>query len=222
MDNPRFVDDENIPLVHDEDDYEDYNTPNTSRVDKTSFITTEKEPTSTLQLKQKVKRDELAALYKHLNVTGNLDLIDLDQFKLTTDPKKGATIFEFYNGDKWVSLTKQIVEVLAPKTLRDRFGRQKTMKNFLATVETPPALERSFKAATKLRRELPTDIEMESIPLTKLSCLVEEINAKTREAAQNTDLDIGEFLGIDKALQSIKGELVHNTSRLTEIKERGG
>ena len=57
MDNPRFVDDENIPLVQDEDvDYDDYNTPNTGRVDETSFAmpgSTDKE--TTLRLRQKVK-----------------------------------------------------------------------------------------------------------------------------------------------------------------------
>ena len=38
MDNSRFVNDENIPLVHDENiSYDDYDTPNTSRVDKTSL-----------------------------------------------------------------------------------------------------------------------------------------------------------------------------------------
>ena len=38
MDNARFVDDEKIPLVHDKDiNYDDYYTPNTSRVDETSF-----------------------------------------------------------------------------------------------------------------------------------------------------------------------------------------
>ena len=35
--NPRFVDEETIPLVQDKD-YDDYNTPDTSRVDNTSFI----------------------------------------------------------------------------------------------------------------------------------------------------------------------------------------
>ena len=38
MDNPRFIDEEDIPLVHQDKDYDDYNTPNTSRVDETSFI----------------------------------------------------------------------------------------------------------------------------------------------------------------------------------------
>ena len=81
-------------------------------------------------------------------------------------------------------------------------------------------MERSFKAATKIRRELPTDIKIESIPLGELSSLVENIHVKTRETSQNTDLDMREFLGIDKALQSIQGELLNNTSKLTEINKR--
>ena len=39
------------------------------------------------------------------------------------------------------------------------------MKSVLSLDETPSALERSFMAATKLTCELPTDREMESIPL---------------------------------------------------------
>ena len=81
-------------------------------------------------------------------------------------------------------------------------------------------MERSFNAATKIRRELPTDIQIESIPLGELSSLVENIHVKTRETSQNTDLDMREFLGIDKALQSIQGELLNNTSELTEINKR--
>ena len=57
---------------------------------------------------------------------------------------------------------------------------------------------------------------MESIPLENLSSLAEDVHIKTREASQNTDLDMREFLKIDKALQSIQGELLNNTSKLTE------
>ena len=84
------------------------------------------------------------------------------------------------------------------------------MAKFLGFDKTPPALEKSFKAATKLIRELPTDIEME-----ELSSLVDGIHVKTREASQNTNLDMREFLVIDKAIQSIQGELLNNTSELT-------
>ena len=80
MDNPRFINKEDIPLVQYED-YDDYNTPNRSRVDETSFTEPDTtEATSTLQLRQKVKRDKINTLYRHLNVTGDPGLADLDQF----------------------------------------------------------------------------------------------------------------------------------------------
>ena len=192
MDNPRFVDEETISLVQDED-YDDYNTPNTSRIDETSFMEpTTTRATSTLRLTHKVRRDKLAALYRHLNVTGNIDLIDLNQFKLKADPKKGTTIFEFSNGDRWVSLTKQAGKFFAPKTLRDRFGGINAMKKILSIDTTSPSLERSISAASKLKTELPTQI-YESITLGELSSLVEDIQVKTREASQNTGLDMREF-----------------------------
>ena len=222
MDNPTFVNEEDILIVNqDEDYYDDYRTLDTSRVDETSFTVPDTAgATLTLQLKQKVKRDKLSALYRHLNVTGSTALIDLDKFRLTKDPKKRVTIFEFYNGDRWVPLAKQTGEFFAPKTLRDRFGGINAMKNFLGIDTTPPSLEKLIIAASKLSRELQTDLEMESIPLEELSSLVEHIHAKTRQASQNTDLDMREFLGIDKALQSIQGELLNNTSKLTEIDKR--
>ena len=72
------------------------------------------------------------------------------------------------------------------------------MKSVLSLDKTPSALERSISAASKL--ELPTDLQMESIPLKELSSLVKDIHVKTREASNNMDLNIRECLGIDKAL----------------------
>ena len=94
------------------------------------------------------------------------------------------------------------------------------MKSVLSLDETLSALERSVKAATNFSRDLPTDLEMEVIPLKELLSLVEDIHVKTREASQNTDLDMREFLGNDKALQGIQGELLNNSSKLTEIDKR--
>ena len=51
------------------------------------------EATSTLRLRQKVKRNKINALYNHLNLTGNIDLIDLDWFRLTADQKKKGSQF---------------------------------------------------------------------------------------------------------------------------------
>ena len=49
---------------------------------------TDKQTTSTLRLRQKVKREKLAALYRDLNVTGDLYLINLDRFNYTKSTRK--------------------------------------------------------------------------------------------------------------------------------------
>ena len=223
MDNTAFVDEENITMIDQNEDYDDttYETPNTSRIEISFTVPDTTEPTSTLRVRAQLKRDKLIALYSHLNVTGSLDFIDLDRFKLTKDSKKGVIIFEFYNGnDRWVPLTKQTGQFFAPKTLKDRIGGLNIMKNVLGLDETPSSFDRSIKAATKLKGELPAALMMESITLKDHSSLVEDIHVKTKEASQNTDLDMREFLAIDKALQSIQGELLNNTAKLKEINAR--
>ena len=158
-------------------------------------------------------------MYRQLNAIADPGLADIDQFTIKKISKTGNTDLRFLDSNKhWQSLSnKRTGEFLAPKTLREKFGGLNMMKSVLSLDETPSVLEKSFKAATKLSRELPTDLEMESIPLKELLSLVEDINVKTREASQNTDLDMREFLGINKALQGIKGELLKNMSKLTEI-----
>lgn len=141
-----FVDNKNIPLVthqdedrkvdHD-DDCDEYNTLNT-RVEETTFknlSSSEKRSIPTLQFRQKVKWDNLAAFYRHLNVTGDRDLINLDQFNYVKNTKKGTIILEFYNDDKVVPLTKQTGKIFSPKTLRDRFGGPYEMKNIYALIK---------------------------------------------------------------------------------------
>ena len=68
----------------------------------------------------------------------------------------------FLDGNKhWQSLTNKLTgEFLAAKELREKFGGLNIMKSVLRLDETPSALERSFKVATRFSRELPTDIEM--------------------------------------------------------------
>ena len=75
-----------------------------------------------------------------------------------TDLKQTTQLFD----DKsWQSLTnKRTGEILAAKTLTEKFGGLNIMKSLLSLDERPSALERTFKAVTKLRRELLANIEM--------------------------------------------------------------
>ena len=167
MENIGF-DTDDISLINQDEDYDDYRTPETSRVDQTSFTDTT-EVTSTLRLRQKLKRDK--------GLTGNPGLADLDQFTIKKNSKTDNTEMLFFDGNnQWHSLTnKRTGEFLEPKTLREKFGCLNTMKNFLG-IDTPPVLERSISAASKLKSELPADLQMESIPLKELSSLVEDIH----------------------------------------------
>ena len=45
---------------------------------------------------------------------------------------------------------------------------------------------------------------MESIPLEELSSLADDDHIKIREASQNADVDMREFLGIDKPYKENK------------------
>ena len=92
MDNPRFTDEEDIPLVHQDEDYDDYNTPNTSRIHETSFIEPDTtEATSTLQLRQKVKQYKFTTLYRHLNVTGDPGPAEINRFMIKKNSKADNT-----------------------------------------------------------------------------------------------------------------------------------
>ena len=97
MENPTFIDEEDIPMVNkDEADDYDYRTPNTNRMDDTSFTVDTTEATST-QLRQKVKQDKLSALYRHLNVTANPGLAEIDQFMIKKKNQKQVTLTCFFS-----------------------------------------------------------------------------------------------------------------------------
>ena len=104
MDNPRLVDEETILLVQDED-YDNYNTLNTSMVDETSFTEPETtEATLTPWLRQKVKQDKITALYRHLNVTGDPGLANINRFMIKKKKSKTGNS----EGDiHWQSLTNR-------------------------------------------------------------------------------------------------------------------
>ena len=49
MDNPAFADEEDIPMVHEDDDYDDYNTSGTGRVERLFTVPNTADATSNLR-----------------------------------------------------------------------------------------------------------------------------------------------------------------------------
>ena len=143
MENPTLVDEEEIPMFNQDKDYDDYRTPDTSRVGETSFVEPDTiEATSRLRLRQRLKRDKIVSLYRYLDATGDPGLADLELFTIKKNSTAGNIELLFLEGNKhWQSLTnKRSGEFLAPKTLREKFGELNKMKNFLDIDTTPPSL----------------------------------------------------------------------------------
>ena len=65
IENPTFIDEEDIPLINQDEDYVNYRTPDTapSRIDEKSFTVPDaSEVTTTFRLKQKLKGNKIVSL----------------------------------------------------------------------------------------------------------------------------------------------------------------
>ena len=83
---------------------------------------------------------------------------------------------------------------------------------FLRIRKAPAVLDRPITAAIELR------VSYQQAKKWQLNHnYAKYIHSETQEASQNTDLHMWEFLGIDKSLQSVQGELVNNSTTLIEI-----
>ena len=80
MDNLGF--EEDIQMTHQDDDFDDYRKPDTSRLDETFTVPDTTEVTSTLRLRQKLKQNKIVSLYRYLDVTGDPGLTNLDRFMI--------------------------------------------------------------------------------------------------------------------------------------------
>ena len=84
--------------------------------------------------------------------------------------KIGNAEIKFFNGQDWILLTnKRTGEFLAEESIRQKMGGVNVMKIMLGLDETPSRLERSRTAARKLASTIPTDLQMDNIPLQDLS-----------------------------------------------------
>ena len=166
------------------------------------------------------KRLKIEQLYTFLDVEGDADTIDIDRFEVERNTKTNRTMLYFFkpiDGDK-VRLTKNNGEFRTPNEMKKIMGGLAAMKGMLGLNETPPLLEKSIQqAARDLNKTIPTDLEMEDIPLEDLSARTHDVDSALQEASKDTGLPVRELLALDKTLQRIQGELANNVGKLGEI-----
>ena len=193
-----FIDEERIPLLErdeingDDSIYEDSQA-------ETSFYNDDD-----MQEEAQKLNTEINALERGFNV--KISPKERGRFRMSS----GYLQIEKSPGD-YVSVTKSNGEFLAESTMRTRLGA--SLARELLGIETPSSVRSRTRV---LIQEMPTELEMDDLSPQKLEEVISEV---TREMSTNTDLDMREFLGIDKALTRIKGELENNAGKLTEIDE---
>ena len=192
---PEFIDEERIPLLerdenNDDSVYEDSQT-------ETSFTQEDEQQQQELDV-------EINALERGFNV--KMPALERSRFRLSS----GYLQVEKSPGE-FVNITKSNGEFLAESTMRSRLGA--SLARELLGIETPSSVRSRTRV---LIQDIPTELEMDELPPQRLE---EVINEVMNSIGTNTDLDMREFLGIDKALTRIKGELENNVGKLTEIDE---
>ena len=123
------------------------------------------EATPAYMLEEKIKLNRLTELYKYLGVKGDPNLANLGEIwvkkikKNKKNPKTSNTDLLFLDAkNKWIYLTKQGSGFYVVKTLRGIFD--------ILSKETPPALDRSIKEATKLNSSIV--LQIGDIPMVEL------------------------------------------------------
>ena len=164
------------------------------------------------------KKLKIEQLYKFLGVEGNSNVVDIDLFKMTRNSKTGHAMLYFFKDDgEKVNLTKISGEFRSANEIKRRMGGLEIMKGMLGLDDTPPLLEKSIQAARDLNKTIPTDLEMEDIPLEDLSTRIQDVDVGIQKASKDTGLPVRELLALDKTLQRIQGELANNVGKLKHI-----
>ena len=188
---PEFIDEERVPLINQYENNDDSIYEDSQA--ETSFTQEDEQQQQELDV-------EINALERGFNV--KIPPEERGRFRLS----RGYLQVEKSPGE-YANISKSNGTFLAESTMRTRLGA--SLARSLLGIETPSS---SKSYSRVLLKDL--DIEMDELPPQRLE---EVINEVMNSVGINTDLDMREFDGIDKALTRIQGELANNAGKLTEI-----
>ena len=128
----------------------------------------------------------------------NMIKLHLERYKI--EHENGSVVLFFEKGGKWYNITDK------------RTGGFRSK----GAIEKIITTKHKHDMSVSLLEKTPTELEMSDLSGEKV---VEAIDRVSRDIGTNTVLDMREFIGIDKALTRVKGELLNNASKLTKIDE---
>lgn len=136
---------------------------------------------------------------------------------------------DFELKDDHLYLKKDNGELVRLTTKPDHFKflKKSTVRNKLSVSEQRRfdiEADQRTEAVAKLQNALPTDSRLQSIPLRDLSTttdqIIQEIETSfitDEQTHPKTLLPMREIMGLNKSLQSIRGELANNVAKISEL-----
>lgn len=199
---PEFIDDESLPLIQNYD--QDIDDSVYEDTQETSFNDADDDD-EIPDTRNRLKADMIESLFRHMGweIDENMIKLHLDRYKI--EQENGQTILSFEKGGKWFNLTSKRTGGFRERNSIEKIITNTHLKNL----------------GISILDMTPTDLEMEDLTPQQLDQRATQLQDVVKKVTIgiNTDLDMREFLGIDKALTRITGELKNNVSKLTEIDE---
>ena len=152
---PEFINEENIPLLNENDDVDD-SIYEDSQVE-TSFTQEDEQQQQELDV-------EINALERGFNV--KMPALERSRFRLSS----GYLQVEKSPGE-FVNITKSNGEFLAESTMRSRLGA--SLARELLGIETPSSVRSRTRV---LIQDIPTELEMDELPPQRLEEVINELN----------------------------------------------
>ena len=98
---------------------------------------------------------------------------------------------------------------------KKRLGGMEGMEKYLGIHDKPSVDPQVVAQLEQTQRKLPIDVE--TIPMRELPAVAEDVIHEIEGENMQSNLPLRELLGLDKSLQSIRGELTNNLAKLGEL-----
>ena len=166
------------------------------------------------QYRDQVKSSKIQSWLKHLGLPRNtINPLYVEDFSIARDQGQNVLKFRKSGGSEIIldDLRSKYGKFRSPRQIMRDLGGPQTLKEITNFEGSSQQLEDIVENTTesrkvdnqklkKLSEEVPTNLEMDSMSNEDLVESITKINKDARTISTNTDLDMREFLGIDKAL----------------------
>jgi len=181
------------------------------------------QPGEHVSLRNELLKDKVNSFYESVGEVPNL--VDPNQFKLDRDDH---LFVKTDKGEVQLTYKKDPTKFRQLKTIQGEMGVG-GVRRYLSLSDAKGLSSKSIKAFETAKDKIPSDREIEMTELKKLpemantivqeTSFTEEQISQIMQSVDEPPLPLREIYGLNRALQTIRGELTNNIAKLGELDE---